>query len=67
MKMQSVTSSNIAEVGHEGTTLRIKFNIGSVYEYENVTAATFQALLTAESVGKYFAANIKKLPFKKIS
>ncbi len=35
-----------------------------IYHYANVDAAMFEALKTAESVGKYFATHIKAFPLK---
>lgn len=61
MDRQPVISSNIAAVGYEsGTnTLEVEFTSGSVYEYLGVPQEAFDAFMTAESPGRYFAANIK--------
>lgn len=61
MKRTTVESSNLASVGYdEGSeTLEIEFQNGGIYEYYDVEKSTFDALMTAESHGRYFIANIK--------
>lgn len=68
MNMQPVTSSQIAAVGHdpETNTLRIEFKKGGVYEYEGVSAEEHQALIGAESIGRYFGQNLRSKTFKKL-
>jgi lysyl-tRNA synthetase class 2 len=39
--------------------LKVKFNGGQVYEYENVEPAVYEAFCQAESTGRYFIENIK--------
>lgn len=68
MNRQAVSSSNIRSVGFEDGTLEIEFNRGGIYQYYNVPEATYQSLITAQSVGKYFQAHIKDVfQFSKIS
>lgn len=75
MEWQAVKSSQIAKLGYEPEAeypLGIWFQPnkkqvaagqqGSVYEYANVTPELFAAFLSAESVGKFFEANIKAHP-----
>lgn len=61
MERTPVTSSNICSVGYDtdSESLEIEFNNGSVYQYSNVPTGEYEGLLSAESVGKYFHANIK--------
>lgn len=62
MQMKPVKSSNVESVGYdsETKTLGVKFkNNPKVYEYPGVPADTHAALMAAESVGSYFARNIK--------
>lgn len=70
MKMQPVTSSQIAAIGQEGNVLHVRFKNGVTYEYENVTPELFQTLLDAPSVGSTFHSLIKtkpaEFPFKKL-
>lgn len=60
--LTKITSSQIAAVGHEGTTLTVQFNNGSTYEYANVPVGKHTEMMEAPSVGSYFSANIKKFP-----
>jgi hypothetical protein len=59
--MQEVKSSNIKAVGYDDTskTLAVQFSSGNTYYYSNVPRATFDEFVAAESVGRYFAANIR--------
>lgn len=57
--MHKVESSNISEIGHEGTTLTVKFSNGGTYEYDGVPAEMLGKILTAESPGKFFHQHIK--------
>lgn len=59
--MKPVTSSQIGAVGYdaETNTLRIRFKSGSTYEYAGVPSDIYDDLLTAESFGRFFGANIK--------
>lgn len=61
MKRTLVVSSTIRSVGYdEGTrTLEVEFNNGSTYQYDDVPAKEYRALLSAESVGKQFHKSIK--------
>jgi hypothetical protein len=54
-----VSSTNIASIGWEASeddpsdgTLEVAFKSGHIYQYANVSEATYQALLGASSVGK---------------
>ena len=69
MNWETVDSSQINEVGYDAAskTLGIRFKPGrtspaSEYRYANVPPMVHRAMITAESVGSYFAAEIKKRP-----
>lgn len=69
MIRETVKSSNLKFVGYspEKQILEIEFHNGSVYQYEDVSKNTYQALLDAPSKGKYFNESIKgKFKFSKI-
>jgi hypothetical protein len=69
MVMQSVSSSNVAAVGHdpESGTLRVEFHSGAVYEYAEVPDNKAAELIGASSVGRYLATNIKgQYPARKV-
>ena len=55
-------SSSVASAGYEAdsATLYVNFAKGACYRYLNVPEIVFQSLITAESAGKFFAANIQK-------
>jgi len=66
MDMKPVKSSNIAEVGYEPRTktLAIRFKgkdgkLGRLYHYDGVSQKEYDACCGAESIGGYFAANIR--------
>ena len=59
MQLTPVKSSNIEAIGHAGTALRVQFKGGKVFEYPGVSAAEFNALHTAPSVGSHFGAHIR--------
>lgn len=69
MQWRAVESSQISEVGHDSDnqTLGVRFKgkgkwAASEYHYQFVSDDLFQAMLTAESVGKFFAERIKAFP-----
>ena len=61
MTRQKVTSSNIASIGYESSTLtlEVEFNNGSIYQYSNVPSNIHTALMSASSHGTYLNSNIK--------
>jgi len=61
MERENVSSSNLASVGYdeENEILEIEFNHGGIYQYFNVPINEYEALMSADSHGKYFAANIR--------
>ncbi|MDD2099980.1 MULTISPECIES: KTSC domain-containing protein [Pseudomonas] len=63
MERVSVSSSNIATVGHDESsqTLEVEFLNGAVYEYYDVPEHVYQELISASSVGSYFAQRIKNV------
>lgn len=61
MKRQNVKSSNIKSIGYDSAAkvLEVEFTNGAVWQYEDVPAKVYNDLMTADSVGGYFARNIK--------
>lgn len=61
MERKFVSSSNLYSVGYNGVTavLEIQFRNGSIYQFLNVSGAVYQALMDADSHGKYFNYCIK--------
>jgi hypothetical protein len=66
-----VTSNQVKAIGYDPTTqtLAVAFTrgTGAVYHYPNVTKETHDAFMQAESIGKFFGAHIKDLPFEKFA
>lgn len=58
--MKEVTSSNISHIGHEGTTLTVRFKNGTEWNYHDVPAEVHAELMGANSIGSYFAAKIRR-------
>jgi hypothetical protein len=63
MNRTPVSSSNVASVGYEPSsmTLEVEFNSGAIYQYFDVPEVEYQNLMGAESVGKYLNQNIKNV------
>lgn len=67
---QAVTSSNIVSIGYdaEQQRLEVEFKGGRVYEYAEVPAEKHEALMRADSVGSFFARQVKNVyPCKRLS
>ncbi len=61
IEMQMVESSNIRAIGYdkEEKTLFVQFKNYNEFSFEGVPKETHDALMAAESVGKYFHSHIK--------
>lgn len=61
MDMQPVESSQIKALGYEPETqtLAVQFNNGATYQYADVPEYQWEALRSADSVGRHFAQSIK--------
>lgn len=59
MNRQPVKSSNLKSVGFENGTLEVEFGNGSIWQYQGVPAEVYNAMLAADSVGSYFAKNVR--------
>jgi hypothetical protein len=69
MERNTVSSSNLAEVGYEpeSETLEVMFKHGGVYQYYNFPQFMYDRFLEAPSLGKFFNAEIKgKYPEAKV-
>ena len=62
MIRKPVVSSNILSIGYDAKTftLEIEFKGGAVYQYSNVPPEVHAQLMSAESHGKFFHANIRE-------
>lgn len=63
MRRQPVESSMLRSVGYdpERSILELEFTSGRIYRYFGVPEEMFAELLTAESEGRYFLAQIDDL------
>lgn len=61
MQRAQVESSQIAAIGYdpEAQVLEVEFKTGKVYQYFEVPAVEYSALVMAESVGRQFNKAIK--------
>lgn len=62
-ELKPVVSSNIAAVGYdeENQTLFVQFKgRDTVYEHPGVPRLTYEIMMAAESIGSYYARNVKK-------
>ena len=59
--MFKVSSSNIDSVGYDTATrkLRIAFKNKATFDYLDVAPELFNDLMDADSIGKFFHANVK--------
>ena len=62
MEREPVSSSNIASIGYDpdSETLEVEFNTSGIYQYFNVPSFMHERLIMADSVGKFFNAEIKE-------
>ena len=56
-----VDSSSIASLGYAAATatLEVEFQGGAVYRYFDVPASVFHALDSADSIGRFFNAEVR--------
>lgn len=61
MERKAVSSSNIAAIGYDSTTmvLEVEFNNGSIYEYYDVPEGIYLDFINAASVGSFLHSSIK--------
>ena len=69
MKRKPVVSSNLKSVGYAPTKqlLEIGFRSGRVYQYQGVSRARHEGLMSAASKGKYHWKHIRTaLPYTRV-
>ncbi|MDO7977728.1 KTSC domain-containing protein [Oceanotoga teriensis] len=69
IEMVFVESSNLLEVGYDENNelLYVRFKNNSLYFYKGVPKFQYETLLNSQSVGRYFANNIRNFyPYEKI-
>lgn len=62
MERTPVSSSNVASIGYDSSTLvlEVEFLNGSLYQYFDVPEPVFAQLMAASSVGGFLSAVIKE-------
>jgi hypothetical protein len=60
VKMQTVTSSSISEIGYRRRTMNVKFNSGRTYEFKKVPRSLLNEFSHAGSKGAFFNHMIKE-------
>lgn len=70
MKRVAVESRSLRELGYDPDeqALEVEFHNGSLYRYEQVPPEVVQALLQADSLGRYFNQVFKaqQYPYRRI-
>ena len=59
MDMIPVSSSAIAAIGYDGSTLRVEFHGGRVYDHHGVPYSVYVGLMNASSIGAFYNEKIK--------
>jgi len=59
MKLTPVKSSNIKAVGHKDGVLYVEFKGGKTFSYEDVSETQYNEFIKSDSVGSFFARNIR--------
>ena len=61
MKRESVSSSLLESVGYdpEEDVLEVELESGAIYQYRDVPEETYEELLAADSLGRYFNHHIR--------
>lgn len=61
LQRNPVESTNLRSVGYQraGRVLEIEFRSGNIYRYRDVPLSAFEALMKAESKGRFFAQRIR--------
>jgi KTSC domain len=61
MRRDPVTSTNIAEIGYDQSslTLEVLFRNGGIYQYFDIPKHEYESLLRAASIGEYLNRHIK--------
>ncbi|PWI45266.1 KTSC domain-containing protein [Streptomyces sp. ICBB 8177] len=59
MHRTPVTSSALKSVGYEERVLGIEYVQGQIYDYLDVPRPVYEALMQAESKGRYVKAQVK--------
>lgn len=68
MELREVLSSNIRKVGYDEGDLIVEYLSGTKYKYKKVPKEIYEAMLEADSKGRFMNNSIKgKYEYEKIS
>ena len=61
MEREPVSSSNLVSVGYDpnSETLEVEFKNTGLYQYYNVPLFMYERMMAADSIGRFFNAEIK--------
>ena len=61
MERHPVSSSLLERVGHDSDedVLEVELESGAIYQYRNIPEETYEELLSADSLGRYFNSHIR--------
>jgi hypothetical protein len=59
MSMTPVSSSAIRAIGYDGSTLRVAFRNGGVYDHPGVPYSVYIGLMNASSKGSFYSRYIR--------
>lgn len=61
MRRETVSSTNISEIGYDNDRriVEVVFKSGTIYQYFDVPEPVYQELRRASSIGQYLNTNIK--------
>ena len=57
--MKQVASSNIKRIGWKNNVLRVQFKNSGIYDYQEVSKEIYETMITSDSIGSFFARNIR--------
>lgn len=67
VKMNSVKSTSIEQIGYKYRTMHVKFHNGKAYEFKRVPRAKYDEFSKASSKGKFFNEQVKETyPFSEL-
>ena len=67
--LQRVNSSDIDSVGYSDAKniMLVRFKTGAFYEYHGISPEVYTALMSSQSIGKYFTSKIRgRYPYKEV-
>jgi hypothetical protein len=68
MDREEVSSSLLSSVGYnpDNQLLEVELQDGKIYQYTDVPAETYQGLMAADSLGRYFNHHIRGRNYRRI-